>query len=58
MVCDQVWASFNAPTYHLQLLLIMGLGRYRWSLDFASPLNLTLNITNMFWLWSNIFPSG
>ncbi len=57
MVCDQVWASFNAPTHHLQLLLIMGLG-YRWSLDFVGPLNLTLNITNLFWLWSNIFPSG
>jgi len=40
MVCDQVWASLNAPTPHLQPLLIMGLG-YRWSLDFANPLNLT-----------------
>jgi hypothetical protein len=40
MVCDQIWASFNAPIPQLQPLPIMGLG-YQWSLDFASPLNLT-----------------
>jgi len=40
MVCDWVYASFNAPTLRLQPLLIMGLGYY-WSLDFASPLSLT-----------------
>ncbi len=40
VVCDQVQASFNAPTLHLQPLPIMGLG-YRWSLDFVDPLNLT-----------------
>jgi len=40
MVCDQVEASFNAPTPHLQPLPIMGLG-YRCSLDFVNPLNLT-----------------
>ncbi len=40
MVCDQIRASFNAPTPHLQPLPIMGLG-YWWSLDFASPLSLT-----------------
>ncbi len=42
MVCDQVRVSFNAPKPHLQPTLpIMGLG-YQWSLDFASPLNLTI----------------
>jgi hypothetical protein len=40
VVYDQIWASFNTPTPQLQPLLIMGLG-YQWSLDFASPLNLT-----------------
>ncbi len=40
MVCDQVQASFNAPTPHLQPLPIMGLG-YQWSLDFFGPLSLT-----------------
>jgi len=40
ILCDQVWASFNAPTLHLQPLPIMGLG-YWWSLDFVGPLSLT-----------------
>ncbi len=40
MVCDQIWASFNGPTPHLQPLPIMGFG-YQWSLDFANPLGLT-----------------
>ena len=40
-VCDRVRASFNAPTPQLQPLPIMGLG-YRWSLDFAGPLPLTI----------------
>jgi hypothetical protein len=40
MVCDQVQASFNAPTPHLQPLPIMGLG-YQWSLDFLRQLSLT-----------------
>jgi hypothetical protein len=41
MVCDKVRASFNAPTPQLHPLPIMGLG-YRWSLDFAGPLPLTV----------------
>jgi hypothetical protein len=41
MVCDRVRASFNAPTPHLHPLPIMGLG-YRWSVDFAGPLPLTV----------------
>ncbi|CAM6086541.1 unnamed protein product [Calypogeia fissa] len=41
MVCDRVRASFNAPTPQLHPLPIMGLG-YRWSLDFAGPLPLTV----------------
>jgi hypothetical protein len=41
MVCDRVKASFNAPTPQLHPLLLMGLG-YRWSLDFAGPLPLTI----------------
>lgn len=41
MVCDRVRASFNAPTPQLHPLPIMGLG-YRWSLDFAGPLPLTM----------------
>jgi hypothetical protein len=40
MVCDQVCASFNAPTSNYSLLPIMGLG-YQWNLDFVGPLNLT-----------------
>ncbi|OAE33903.1 hypothetical protein AXG93_1658s1110 [Marchantia polymorpha subsp. ruderalis] len=34
-------ASFNAPTPELHPLHIMALG-YRWSLDFAGPLTLTV----------------
>jgi hypothetical protein len=41
MVCDKVRASFNVPTPQLHPLPIMGLG-YRWSLDFARPLPLTV----------------
>ncbi|OAE19927.1 hypothetical protein AXG93_1520s1000 [Marchantia polymorpha subsp. ruderalis] len=41
IVCDRVRASFNAPTPELHPLPIMGLG-YRWSLDFAGPLPLTV----------------
>ncbi|CAM6093577.1 unnamed protein product [Calypogeia fissa] len=41
MVCDRVRASFNAPTPQLHPLPIMGLG-YRWSLDFAGSLPLTV----------------
>ena len=41
MVCDRVRASFNAPTPQSCPLPIMGLG-YRWSLDFAGPLPLTM----------------
>jgi hypothetical protein len=40
VVCDRVWASFNAPMPQLQPLSIMGLG-YRKSLDFAGPLPVT-----------------
>jgi hypothetical protein len=40
-VCDRVQASFNAPMPQLQPLPIMRLG-YRWSLDFAGPLLITL----------------
>jgi len=39
VVCDQLRASFNTLTPQLKPLPIMGLG-YRWSLDFADPLNL------------------
>ncbi len=53
MVCDEVQASFNAPTPHLQPLRIMGLG-YRWSLDFVDPWVWHFDIINMFWLWLNI----
>ena len=41
MVCDRVRASFNTPSPQLHPLPIMGLG-YRWSLDFARPLPLTI----------------
>jgi hypothetical protein len=41
VVCDCVRVSFNAPMPQLQPLPIMGLG-YRWSLDFAGPLPMTL----------------
>jgi hypothetical protein len=39
IVCDTIWASFNAliPQLHLST---MGLG-YQWSLDFSKPLPLT-----------------
>jgi hypothetical protein len=40
MVCDQIWASFNAPTLQLQSSPIIGLG-YRWSLDFINSSSLT-----------------
>ncbi|CAM6122949.1 unnamed protein product [Calypogeia fissa] len=42
MVCDRVRASFNALTPQLHPLPIMGLG-YRWSLNFAGPLPLTVH---------------
>ncbi len=57
MVCGQVRASVNAPTPQLQPLLIVGLG-YQWSWYFASPLSLTFQHNHVFWLWSNIYPSG
>ncbi len=38
-VCDQVWVSFNAPTFHLQSVPIMGFG-YQQNLNFANPLSL------------------
>jgi len=41
MVCDRVRASFSASTPQLHPLPIMGLG-YRWNLDFAGPLPLTI----------------
>lgn len=34
--CHTIRPSFNAPTFILQPLSIMGLG-YRWSLDFGGP---------------------
>jgi hypothetical protein len=40
VVCDYIWASFNAPMPQLQLLPIMELN-YKWSLDFAGPLSVT-----------------
>jgi len=49
MVCDQVRASFDAPTPQLQPLPIVGLG-YRWSWDFSYPLNLTSQHNHVFWL--------
>jgi hypothetical protein len=63
MVCDRVKASFNAPTPQLHPLLIMGLG-YRWSLDFAKPLPLTvwhnryvLVMVEHFSKWIELVPS-
>jgi hypothetical protein len=41
MVCDRVRALFSASTPQLHPLPIMGLG-YRWNLDFAGPLPLTI----------------
>ncbi len=63
MVCDRVRASFNAPTPQLHPLPIMGLG-YRWSLDFAGPLPLTvwhnryvLVMVEHFSKWIELVPS-
>jgi hypothetical protein len=63
MVCDTVRASFNAPTPQLHPLPIMGLG-YRWSLDFAGPLPLTvwhnryvLVMVEHFSKWIELVPS-
>lgn len=40
VMCDQVWASFNAQTLHLQLLpIILG---YWWNFHFVDPLRLTI----------------
>ncbi len=63
MVCDRVRASFNAPTPQLHPLPIMGLG-YRWSLDFAGPLPLTVRhnkyvlvMVEHFSKWIELVPS-
>jgi hypothetical protein len=57
MVCDQIQTSFNAPTPHLQLYQLWGLGTDGvWIL--LAHWVWHLNITNMFWLWLNISPSG
>ena len=41
MWCDRVRISLDTPSPQLHPLPIMGLG-YRWSLDFAGPLSLTI----------------
>jgi hypothetical protein len=63
MVFDKVRASFNALTPHLHPLPIMGLG-YRWSLDFAGPLPLTVQhnryvlvMVEHFSKWIELVPS-
>jgi transposase InsO family protein len=63
MVYDWVRASFNAPTPQLHPLPIMGLG-YRWSLDFARPLPLTIQhnryvlvMVEHFSKWIELVPS-
>jgi hypothetical protein len=63
MVFDRVRASFNAPTPQLHPLPIMGLG-YRWSLDFAGPLPLTVRhnkyvlvMVEHFSKWIELVPS-
>ncbi len=63
MVCDRVRASLNAPTPQLHPLPIMGLG-YRWSLDFAGPLPLTVRhnkyvlvMVEHFSKWIELVPS-
>jgi hypothetical protein len=63
MVCDRVRASFNAPTPQLHPLPIMGLG-YRWNLDFAGPLPLTIRhnryvlvMVEHFSKWIELVPS-
>ncbi len=63
MVYDKVRASFNAPTPQLHPLPIMGLG-YRWSLDFAGPLPLTVRhnkyvlvMVEHFSKWIELVPS-
>jgi hypothetical protein len=63
MICNKVRASFNALTPHLHPLPIMGLG-YRWSLEFARPLPLTvwhnryvLVMVQHFSKWIELVPS-
>ncbi len=63
MVCDRVRASFNAPIPQLHPFPIMGLG-YRWSLDFAGPLPLTVRhnryvlvMVEHFSKWIELVPS-
>jgi hypothetical protein len=63
MVCDKLRALFNAPTPQLHPLPIMGLG-YRWSLDFAGPLPLTVRhnkyvlvMVEHFSKWIELVPS-
>ncbi len=61
-VIELYWMSFNAPTLHLSLLSIMGLGNW-WNLDFASPMNLiiwhnkyVLVMIEHFWNWLKLLP--
>jgi hypothetical protein len=63
MVCDRVKALFNPLTPQLHPLPIMGLG-YRWNLDFAGPLPLTvwhnryvLVMVEQFSKWIELVPS-
>ncbi len=62
MMCDWVCASFNAPTLHLQTLLVMG-SRYQWSLDFTNSLSLepwhswyVLVMVEHFFKWLELVP--
>jgi hypothetical protein len=61
-VIELYWMSLNAPTLHLSLLPIMGLGNW-WNLDFSSPMNsiiwhkkYVLVIIEHFWKWLELVP--